>query len=285
VPDPSGVPDAANPPDLATVAGFVAARARVLATIADACLRSGRDPAGVTLVAVSKTVDAARLRAALAAGLTTLGENRVQEAEAKVPAVPGARWHLVGPLQANKARRAVAIFDVIESVDSVPLAVRLDRLAGELRPDRPLPVLLQVNVDADPAKAGFEPDDLAAALRALVGLPNLELRGLMTVGRFVATAEEARSTFQALRALSERLRAPARSSARVGAAAATASTRGLGPALSMGMSDDYPVAIEEGATLVRVGRTLFGERPHVNADGAMHVHARAGAPAPAPDRA
>ena len=270
MPDPSGVLEAADPPDPAAVAGFVAARVHVLAAIADACARSGRDPAGVTLVAVSKTVDAVRLRAALAAGLTTLGENRVQEAEEKIPAVPGARWHLIGPLQANKARRAVAIFDVIESVDSVALAVRLDRLAGELRPVRPLPILLQVNVDADPAKAGFEPDDLAAALPALVVLPNLELRGLMTVGRFAATAEEARPTFRALRALAEDLRA----------VHAT-----LGPALSMGMSDDYPVAIEEGATLVRVGRALFGERLRVRADGAPDAHARAHALPTAADRA
>ena len=276
MPDPSGVPDAADPPDPAAVAGFVAARARVLAAIADACARSGRDPVGVTLVAVSKTVDAARLRAALAAGLSTLGENRVQEAEEKVPAVPGARWHLVGPLQANKARRAVAIFDVIESVDSVALAVRLDRLAGEVWPGRPLPILLQVNVDADPAKAGFEPDDLAAALPALAGLPNLELGGLMTVGRLVATAEEARSTFRALRALSERLRAAAPLPAYAGAAAATAFARGLGPALSMGMSDDYPIAVEEGATLVRVGRALFGERPPVHPDSAASVRADTG---------
>jgi len=285
VPGPSGVPGAADSPDPAAVAGFVTARVHVLAAIADACARSGRDPAGVTLVAVSKTVDAVQLRAALAAGLTTLGENRVQEAEEKVPAVPGGRWHLIGPLQANKARRAVAIFDVIESVDSVALAIRLDRLAGELRPGRPLPILLQVNVDADPAKAGFKPDDLASALPALVVLPNLDLRGVMTVGRFVTTTEEARSTFRALRALSERLRAPAPPPACFGANAATASARGLGPALSMGMSDDYPVAIEEGATLVRVGRALFGERPRAHGDGVAHSHARGVAPAPAADRA
>jgi pyridoxal phosphate enzyme (YggS family) len=284
VPDPSGVPDAADQPDPAAIAGCVARRAGVLAAIADACARSGRDPADVTLVAVSKTVSDVQLRAAVAAGLTTLGENRVQEAEEKVRAVPGARWHLVGPLQANKARRAVAIFDVIESVDSVALAVRLDRLAGELRPGRPLPILLQVNVDADAAKAGFTPDDLAAALPALGGLPNLELRGLMTVGRLAATAEDARSTFRALRLLSGRLRAPAPRPARVGAAA-TASARGLGPALSMGMSDDYPVAIEEGATLIRVGRALFGERPQPGADGAAHVDVRPAAPAPAVDGA
>jgi pyridoxal phosphate enzyme (YggS family) len=281
VPDRSGVPDAADRPDPATVAGFVAARARVLAAIADACARSGRDPAEVTLVAVGKTVDTARLRAAVIAGLTTLGENRVQEAEGKVAGVPGARWHLVGPLQANKARRAVAIFDVIESVDSVALAVRLNRLVGELRPGLPLPILLQVNVDADPAKAGFTPDDLAGALPALVGLPNLELRGLMTVGRVVAAAEEARSTFRALRALSERLRVPVPHPAH----ASMGWSRGLGPALSMGMSDDYPVAVEEGATLVRVGRAIFGERPDLLADGDAHLHPLAEASPPTADRA
>jgi hypothetical protein len=250
----------------------------VEALIADACARAGRDPAGVTLVAVSKTVDAARLRAAVAAGLTTLGENRVQEAEAKIPAVPGATWHLVGPLQANKARRAVALFEVIESVDSVALAARLDRLAGEIRPGRPLPILLQVNVDADPSKAGFAPDGLAAALPVLAGLPNLELRGLMTVGRLAETAEEARPTFRALRALSERLRAPGPGSAGAGATT-TRSGRALGPALSMGMSDDYPVAIVEGATLVRVGRALFGERSPVAAP--QSATAPESAPAPA----
>ena len=186
--------------------------------------------------------------AAVAAGLTILGENRVQEAEAKVGAVPGATWHLVGPLQSNKARRAVALFDVLESVDSVDLASRLDRLAGEVRPGSRLPILLQVNVDADLAKAGFAPADVQRALPELAGLPNLELRGLMTVGRLVERAEDARPTFGALRKLSERLRA----------GAGTA----LGPALSMGMSDDYEVAVEEGATIVRVGRALFGERPH-----------------------
>jgi pyridoxal phosphate enzyme (YggS family) len=186
--------------------------------------------------------------AAVAAGLTILGENRVQEAEAKVGAVPGASWHLVGPLQSNKARRAVGLFDVVESVDSVDLARRLDRLGAELRPAARLPILLQVNVDADPAKAGFAPADLERALPELTDLPGLEIRGLMTVGRLVERAEDARPTFRALRALSERLRG--------GGSAA------LGPDLSMGMSDDYEVAVEEGATIVRVGRALFGERPH-----------------------
>lgn len=198
------------------------------------------------LVAVSKTVEAGRLRAAVAAGLTTLGENRVQEAAAKHALVPGAVWHLVGPLQSNKARRAVELFDVVETVDGLDIAARLDRLAGELRPGRPLPILVQVNVDADAGKAGFAADALSDALPALVALPNLRIDGLMTVGRLVADAEAARPTFRGLRVLAERLRAAHPS---------------LGAALSMGMSGDFEVAVEEGATIVRVGTALFGERP------------------------
>lgn len=204
------------------------------------------------LVAVSKTVPADRLRAGVAAGLTTLGENRVQEAAEKAPFVPGAAWHLVGHLQGNKARAALALFDVVESLDSLDLARRLDRLVadGGAAPRRPpdarLPVLLQVNVDADPAKAGFSPEALTAALPELLALPHLRVEGLMTVGRLVADPADARPTFVALRRLSERLRA---------------AEPGLGAALSMGMSDDFEVAVEEGATIVRVGRLLFGPRP------------------------
>ena len=218
----------------------------VLARIAAAAARAGRDPAAVTLVAVSKTVPAARLRAAVEAGLTVLGENRVQEAEAKAADLPGVSWHLVGPLQSNKARRAVTLFEVIESVDSVELARRLDRLAGELRPGRPLAVLLEVNVDRDPAKAGFDPEAVAAALPELLGLPHLRVAGLMTIGHQVADPAAARPAFVALRELGMRLRT---------------SHPGLGAALSMGMSDDFEVAVEEGATIVRVGRALFGARP------------------------
>jgi len=178
------------------------------------------------------------------AGLTVLGENRLQEAESKATLVPGASWHLIGPLQSNKARRAVELFDVIESVDSVELARRLDRLAGELR-RAPLGVFLQANVDRDEAKAGFLPDAMEAELADLGALPNLRLLGLMTVGRLVGSAEEARPTFRRLRELSERLR---------GAVPV------LGAGLSMGMTDDYPVAVEEGATVIRVGRALFGAR-------------------------
>lgn len=219
----------------------------MLSAVADACRRAGRDPADVELVAVSKTVPAARLESAIAAGLTVLGENRVQEAESKTPQLSGASWHLIGPLQSNKARRAVELFDVIETVDSADLAVRLDRLAGEVG-RAPLGVYLQVNVDRDEAKAGFLPEVLEAELAGLGALPNLRLLGLMTVGRLVGSAEEARPTFGRLRELSERLRRAVPGS-------------GLGADLSMGMSDDYPEAVEEGATVIRVGRALFGTRP------------------------
>jgi pyridoxal phosphate enzyme (YggS family) len=198
----------------ARVEAYRAARERVLARIEDACARVGRDSARVSLVAVSKTVSADALRDAVAAGLDRLGENRVQEGVAKVPEVPGARWELVGPLQSNKARRALQVFDSIQTVDSVELGRRLDRLVPEVRPGGRYPVLVQVNVDEDPAKAGFAAADLDGALPDLLGLPHLAVRGLMTVGRLTG--------------------------------------------------DDFELAVEEGATIVRVGRALFGERPHAH---------------------
>ena len=217
----------------------------ILARIADAARRAGRDAAEVQLVAVSKGVSAERLLTAHAAGIDTFGENRVQEAEAKVVAVNGAAWHLVGHLQSNKARRAVELFDAIESVDSIELATRLSALALEHRGGQDLPIYLQVNVDRDPAKAGLDPAFLPAALATISALPGLELRGLMTVGRLVDEPEQARLTFRHLRELSGSLRTD---------------HPGLGNGLSMGMSDDFELAVEEGATVVRVGRALFGER-------------------------
>jgi pyridoxal phosphate enzyme (YggS family) len=229
------------------VARLFAARAAVQARIDAACVRAARDPGAVQLVAISKTVPLEVLLAAPAAGLHVLGENRVQEAADKVPGLPDVEWHLVGHLQGNKAGRAIELFSVIQSVDSVALAERLARLAAERGRER-LPVYLQVNVDADPAKAGFDPAALEAALPGLLSLPSLEVRGLMTVGLLVEDPEAARPTFVRLRALSERLRA---------------AYPDLGAGLSMGMSDDFEVAIEEGSTLVRVGRAIFGERPPV----------------------
>ena len=224
---------------------FRHAREEVLDRVASAARRAGRDPSSVTLVAVSKTVPADRIRAAVAAGLTVLGENRVQEGAAKIPEVAGAVWHLIGPLQSNKARRAIELFDVIESVHTADLAARLDAIVATILGRGPLPVLLQVNVDADPAKAGFLPADLEAAVETLDPLMALDYRGLMTIGRFTDDPEEARPTFAALRAVGESLRAR---------------WPRLGPELSMGMSGDYATAIEEGATIVRVGTALFGER-------------------------
>jgi PLP dependent protein len=234
--------------------GLVAARAAILERIAAAAVRAGRDPASIEVVAVTKTVAPDRIRAAIAAGFTTLAENRVQERAAKsaevgtaLPATRTApRWHLVGPLQFNKARRAIELFDVVETVDSLDLAQRLGRISSEVRRGSPLPILLQVNIDDDPAKAGFDAQALERDLPAILDAPGLTVDGLMTVGRLVDTAELARPTFVALRTLSDRLRAE---------------HPGLGPGLSMGMSEDYPVAVEEGATLVRIGRAIFGARP------------------------
>jgi pyridoxal phosphate enzyme (YggS family) len=232
--------------DPAEIDRFRDARGAVLDRIAAAARRAGRSPDEIELVAVSKTVPAERLRAAVAAGLRVLGENRVQEALQKASSLEGAIWHLVGPLQSNKARRAVGLFDVIEAVDSLDLLRRLDRLAADLRPDRRLPLYLEVNVDRDPDKAGLDPSDLPRLLTALGQPTHVQIEGLMTVGRQVANAEDARPTFRALRELSDRTadRFPA-----------------LGHGLSMGMTDDFEVAIEEGATVVRVGRALFGSRP------------------------
>ncbi len=224
-------------------------RAQIFDRLLRAAFAAGRDPGDVRVVAVTKTVDAERVRAAVAAGFESFGENRVQERATKAEALAGVpgEWHLVGPLQSNKARRAVELFDVIESIDSLDLARRLDRIAAEVQPGSRLRVLLQVNVDEDPAKAGFDPEVLARELPSILGLQALAVEGLMTVGRLVDSPEAARPTFAALRALSEQLRA---------------GNPGLGPELSMGMTDDYPIAIEEGATIVRIGRAIFGDRPH-----------------------
>ena len=244
-------------PGFDEIAHFGAIREQIEDRIERAATRARRDPAGVEMVAVTKTVPPERILAAVGAGFHTLAENRVQERQAKVaeldavatyPAGEQPRWHLVGPLQSNKTRRAVELFEVIETVDSLDLARRLDRIVGELGAGRRLPVLLQVNVDADAAKSGLAPDDLERGIAAILELPGLSVDGLMTVGRLVDDPELARPTFVGLRTLSERLRAR---------------HSGLGAHLSMGMTDDFEVAIEEGATLVRLGRAIFGARPSV----------------------
>ncbi len=211
---------------------------RVRERIAGACERAGRDPASVTLVAVSKGQPAEAVAAAREAGIRHFGENRIQEAIPKIEQATGAgveaTWHLVGHLQSNKARAAANAFDVIHSVDSARLLRRLDAAAPA-----PRDVLLQVNVAAEPQKEGVAPEEVEGLVVAARGAANLRVRGLMTIAPIAGDAEDVRPVFRALRLLAERFSLPE---------------------LSMGMTDDFEVAIEEGATLVRVGRAIFGER-------------------------
>jgi pyridoxal phosphate enzyme (YggS family) len=212
--------------------------------MSEACARAGRSPAEVRLVAVSKTFPAEVVRELMACGHDLFGENRVQEALDKIAEVgPGAIWHMVGHLQRNKARHAVGAFELIHSVDSVALAREIDRRAAERGIVQP--ILLQLNLGAEQSKSGAGAGEVEALARAAAALPALELRGLMAIPPPGPSAAAARGWFAKLREL------------RDGCA------RQLGrplPELSMGMTDDFEVAIEEGATLIRVGRALFGER-------------------------
>lgn len=209
---------------------------------------AGRAPEEVSLIAVSKTHPPALLREAIAAGVRNLGENRVQEAEAKITELgrDAVRWHLIGHLQANKARRAVQLFDVIHSLDSTQLARRLDRLCLEEKRDE-LPVLIQVDLAGEATKSGASEAELPQLVEAVAACERLRLVGLMTLPPFFEDAEAARPFFARLR----ELRNAFLSSGAFGA--------GRGE-LSMGMSHDYEVAIAEGATMVRVGTAIFGER-------------------------
>lgn len=206
--------------------------------IARACERSHRLPDEITLVAITKGVDVSAIRTAFDCGIRNFGENRVQEAEGKIGQLsdlkPDVSWHMVGHLQSNKAKTAVELFDIIHSVDSVRLAEILSRRAG-----RPLPVLLEVNVSGEATKGGFSVAGIAAAVNEIRQLPNLKTMGLMTVAPFVADPEEIRPVFRKLRELRDSL--------------------GL-KHLSMGMTDDFEVAVEEGASMLRIGRAIFGER-------------------------
>ena len=202
--------------------------------IAEACARAGRKREEVTLVAVSKTKPAAMLDEAIAAGVTELGENRVQEARDKKPLVRGsARWHLIGHLQSNKARDAVRLFDVIQTIHSVELAEKVARAAAAA--GKVQDVLLEVNIGNEPQKSGAAPAEVESLAAGVRKLDTLHLRGLMAI----PPAEDARRWFRELRALRD--------------------AAGL-PELSMGMTDDFEMAIEEGATIIRVGRAIFGER-------------------------
>jgi hypothetical protein len=230
-----------TPPDAPSAEQIAQRHERLLARLRSIASASGHDPDRLRIVAITKTWPVEVARAAVEAGLTMLGENRVQEAEDKVAAVPEAEWHLVGRLQSNKARRAIRSFPVIHSVDSFELLGRLDAIAAEERTETR--VLLQVNVSGERAKAGMAAEDLSGLT---AGLPSaLTVTGLMTMAPMGASQDAARAVFRRLRELRDGLEQAA----------------GIGlPELSMGMTADADAAAAEGATLVRIGTALFGPR-------------------------
>lgn len=214
-------------------AGVAAVESRIVA----ACARAGRPRESLKLVAVSKTFPAADVDHVIAAGVADVGENKVQEARDKKPSVAGrAHWHLIGHLQSNKAKDAVRLFDVIQTVDSIELAEKIAKAAESAGKQQE--VLLQVNIGRESQKSGAEPEDVAGLVTRIGALPALRLSGLMAIPP-AAEPDEVRRHFRALRAMRDDL--------------------GL-TELSMGMTDDFEIAIEEGATIVRVGRAIFGSR-------------------------
>jgi pyridoxal phosphate enzyme (YggS family) len=222
--------------------------------IARAATRAGRQPAEITLVAVSKTHPPERVREAFAAGVREFGENKVQEAEPKIAALAdlraaGLRWHLVGHLQANKARKAAALFDCIHSLDDASLGLRLEKAAAQGK--KALPVLVQVDLAGEETKFGLDEEHLFPALEQLRGLKSVRVQGLMVMPPYEDDAERTRPYFKRLRELRDKARQE---------------NLLLGDELSMGMSHDLEVAIEEGATLVRVGTAIFGERGSAGAE-------------------
>jgi len=223
--------------------------------IAAACARAGRAPDSVTLVAVTKGQPPAVVRAAAEAGLTLLGENKVQEAKAKIPLCPARlRWHMIGHLQSNKCRDAIHLFEMIQGVDSLALAQEINKRAEQAA--KTMPVLLEVNVAGEASKFGYQPEVLLSELNQINALPHVEIHGLMTMAPWTLETEKVRPIFRRLRELKaqceEILGAPL-------------------PHLSMGMSGDFEVAIEEGATLVRIGTALFGARPKLTASPCQTV--------------
>jgi pyridoxal phosphate enzyme (YggS family) len=220
----------------------------VQARVAAAARSCGREPQEVTLIAISKTHPASLINSLVELGATDLGENRVQEAEEKIAEVgrTSARWHLVGHLQANKARRALTLFDVIHSLDSIDLGRRLDRLCGEMG-RQSLSLLIQVDLGQEETKSGIDEHELPQLAETVQQLERLELIGLMTLPPFFDDPEQARPYFRRLRELRDELAGAGVFGKRAGE-------------LSMGMTHDFEVAIEEGATMVRIGTAIFGER-------------------------
>ena len=218
---------------------------RVEETIRQAALSCGRDPASIKLLAVSKTFPAEIVERTFRAGQRLFGENRVQEAAAKIPSVhaDGIRWHLVGHLQTNKIRQAVQLFDVIESIDSEKVARKVDQSCRQI--DKVMPVFIQINVGDEPQKFGIRPGQVHEVVEKVDALPNLDLQGLMSIPPYAADPETSRPYFRRMSELLHQVNTPRASPLHE---------------LSMGMSSDFPVAIEEGATVVRVGTSIFGAR-------------------------
>ena len=214
-----------------------------------ACGRAGRDPTSVTLLAVTKSHPPEVVAAAARLGLNLFGENKVQEARAKIPLCPGKlRWHFIGHLQSNKCRDAVELFEMIQSVDSLALAQEITKRAEQAA--KTMPILLEVNVVGEASKFGYAPEKLLAELETINALPKIEIHGLMAVPPWSSEPEKSRPHFRRLRELKAR------------------AEQVLGvplPHLSMGMSGDFEVAIEEGATMVRIGTALFGPRTRAKA--------------------
>jgi hypothetical protein len=210
--------------------------------VSRAARRAGRSLQDITIVAVTKNVPPEKIREILRCGARHMGENRVQEAERKKPLVAGAAWHLIGHLQTNKARKALEIFDSVQSLDSLRLAEALQKEAE--RRDRTLPCLVEVKVSEEPAKHGIDPDFLEEFLDRVAALGRLRVEGLMAVAPYFEDPERTRPYFRRVRELFERNR-----------------VRFQGERLSMGMSQDFEVAVEEGSNMIRIGTALFGARP------------------------
>lgn len=218
---------------------------RIRQNVDRAAQRAGTNPRDVCLVAVTKNVNFRRINDALAAGITDIGENRLQEAREKFPDVtPGARWHFIGHLQRNKVKEALQLFSLVQSLDRLSLGRELDKNASQLGVPR-VDCLVQVNVASEDSKYGVAPQDLPGFLREVMALPRLRLRGLMTIAPYAADAEETRPVFRQLRILWQQCREEQEVEMDI---------------LSMGMTNDYTVAVEEGSTMIRVGTALFGDR-------------------------
>jgi len=218
---------------------------KIQETIQNACSRARRDPAGVRLLAVTKTVPLAQIQEAVASGIQWFGESRIQEAEKKIHQVGPAHWHLIGPLQSNKINKALELFEMIESLDRLELADALQKRAAVL--GKTVRCLMEINIGGEAGKHGFAPDEVEALTPQLKQYPNLEVRGLMTVAPYADDPEQARPFFRRMKELFEGLKH-------------FQSERFSMETLSMGMSHDYAVAVEEGSTEVRIGSALFGVR-------------------------